>query len=123
VVEWPFDSPVFVVTAANPAGRIRSDGENAMANSRLAAALVRSRAGFCRALGTSGDGTHSEESFLVWGVTVETAVEVAAEFGQDAVFELTDDRVSVVGVAVDRRSGRGRLDVPVGPADPEDLSE
>jgi hypothetical protein len=26
-------------------------------------------------------------------------------------------------VAVDRRSGRGRLDVPVGPADPEDLSE
>lgn len=120
---WPFDSPVFVVTAANPAGRIRSDGENAVANARLAAALVRVRAGFCRALGTSGDGTHREESFLVWGVTVETAVEVAAEFGQDAIFELTDDRMSVVGVAVDRRSGRGRLDVPIGPADPEDPSE
>ena len=49
--------------------------------------------------------------------------EVAAEFGQDAIFELTDDRMSVVGVAVYRRSGRGRLDVPIGPADPENPSE
>ncbi len=100
---WPFDSPVFVITAANPAGRIRSDGENAAANARLAATLVRARAGFCRALGTSGDGTHREESFLVWGVTIETALDVAAEFGQDALFELTVDRMSVVGVTADRR--------------------
>jgi len=106
--EFPFDGPVFVVTAWNPDGRMQPDAANHEANARLAAAISRERLGSCRALGSSEDGTHSEPSFLVWGATVETALALGAEFDQEAIFELTDDELVVVGVGSDRRSASPR---------------
>jgi hypothetical protein len=59
-------------------------------------------------LGSSGDGTHAEPSFLVWGITLDDIVGMAAAYEQEAVFELTNDIVSVIGVFGDERTDRPR---------------
>jgi hypothetical protein len=104
----PFEAPVYVITACDPFGRTRSDDENRLANARLAADLTHLGAGFLRALGSSGDGAHAEPSFLVWGVTLDDVMGLAAAYEQEAVFELTNDTVSVIGVFGDERTDRPR---------------
>jgi len=105
---FPFEGPVYVVTAWNPDGRSQPDGANHEANVRLAAAIAREHLGSCRALGSSRDGSHAEPSFLIWGATVDAAVALGAEFDQEAIFELTDRELVVVGVDSDRRSASPR---------------
>lgn len=106
--EWPFEDPVHVVTAHDPLGRVRSDEANAEANGRLAGELAEAGLGFARAIGGSADGEISEESFLIWGATLDDVRRLGREFDQEAVFEITDDEVSAVSSYTDKRVSRAR---------------
>jgi hypothetical protein len=105
---FPFTSPVYVITAHNPRGRRRPADVNEHDNARLAADLVSVGAGFVRAVGGSEDGSWSEASFLAWGIDEDTALRLGAAYGQDAIFELTADRCTILGVTVPRREERPR---------------
>lgn len=108
IEEWPFEDPVHVITAHDPNGRVRSSEANAEANGRLASMLVEAGFGFARAVGGSADGEISEESFLIWGAPCDDVRWLARQLDQEAVFEITDDEVSVVSSFTDRRVSRPR---------------
>jgi hypothetical protein len=105
---FPFTSPVYVITAHNPRGRARPDDTNEQDNARLAAALLLEGAHLVHAVGGSPDGAHEEASFLVWNIDEEAVLRLGADFGQDAVFELTRDHCTILGVTVPRRQERPR---------------
>ena len=96
VQPWPFAGAVFVITAHNPHGSIQPAAVNDEQQTRLAADLAKVGAGMMRAVGGSSDGRHEEASFLAWDIAEDEARRIAAAYGQDAIFELTDDTVAIV---------------------------
>jgi hypothetical protein len=94
--QWLFDAPVHVITGWNPYNIPRSPEENDRANTELAMALARRGARFARARGSANDGLHSEDSFLIWNLTRDEAIDLGREFRQEAVFELTSDEFRLV---------------------------
>lgn len=107
----PHDLPAHVLTAWNPGSLTQSDTVNRAANARLSG-LLRGR-GFVptEVLGSSPDGSWSEASILVSGMSRSDAAAIGAEFGQRSVFELTEDELIVVncgnGGVVRHRPRRG----------------
>jgi hypothetical protein len=100
---FPFSEPVYVITAHDPHGRRRPSGVNAQDHARLAADLVATGAGIVRAVGGSNDGSTAEDSFLAWGIGATDALRVAGQYGQDAIFELTEETVTIIDVASGHR--------------------
>ena len=98
VASWPFSRPVHVITGCNPHNLVREDDTNAAANRALGAELVRRDARFCACDGASRDGEHVEQGYLVWNLDLDTVRELADQFRQEAVFELTDDELRLVHV-------------------------
>jgi len=98
VESWPFSRPVHVITGCNPHNLERDDDTNAAANRVLGVELVRRGARFCLCDGASRDGEHVERGYLVWNLDLDTIRDLAEEFRQEAVFELTDDELRLVHV-------------------------
>lgn len=92
----PFPGPVHVITAWNPDGITRSREVNARANDQLQVALRSLELAHTSVVGTSVDGTWSEESYLVGGLRRSDAASLGERFGQSAIFELTDEKLLVV---------------------------
>lgn len=101
--EWPFEDPVYVVTAHDPHGRHRSAEANREANGRLASTLAEANVGFARAVLTAAGGAFEEESFLVWQVPVADVRWLGREFEQEMIFVITETEVAVVSPYTDRR--------------------
>lgn len=86
--------PAGIVTAYNPASSRRSEEENRAAQARLRDAIA---AAGGTALSCVGGGTGqdahlwTEPCFLVSGVTRERLVEIAGEFGQNAIVWIASD--------------------------------
>ncbi len=118
----PFPEPIHVVTAANPSRQRFGEGADAEANAALAGELWTEGVPIARAVGRSPDGRHSEASVAVLGSRRADAVALARRYGQEAIFEVTNDAVLVVSCVSDRvssvpRRPPPRLDVPL-PFDP-----
>lgn len=90
-------APVHVLTAWN-AGTDRPCTElNRGRNRALLDALIARGAEVLPAIGSSPDGDHHEESYAVTGLARSTAVALASDFGQLAIFELGASTQTVVG--------------------------
>jgi hypothetical protein len=75
-----------VITAWNPGFERPGARVNRERNVALHAHLCESGRAVWRADGSDPEGTFTEEGFLVWGMPVEVACRLAAEFGQFAIF-------------------------------------
>ncbi len=106
---WPVDGPVWVLTAHDPFGRRRPDEKNAADNGRLASELVTAGGGFVRAFGRNLDGTYGEAGFFVWDIDRNVARSLGRSYGQEAVFEVDEFELRVVGCFDDRVDVQPRL--------------
>ena len=74
------------ITAWNPFSRLTTDEENALRNAALERRLDQLGYGYVHGAGVPDDGDWKpEESFLVFGVSQESAIELCDEFEQRAV--------------------------------------
>jgi hypothetical protein len=103
----PAGRTIFVITAHNPGGRTVPAAENAAAQARLLAELERRGLTWWPAAGGDPSWTHVEASAAVVGLTEAEALELGAQFGQDAIFVLTPHSRQVVGCADGRVTATG----------------
>jgi hypothetical protein len=100
------DGSFGVLTACNPRGRLAPEPENRAANRALAERLR--RLGRVVAVeGGSPDGSHREPGFAA-PIPGALACEIAAEFGQDAIFWFDGARFWLVGAL----APLGRIPLP-----------
>lgn len=92
---FPFDGPVHVLTAYDPGARRLTPAENARRQDALVADLP---AGLRRwdAEAGAADGSHTERSVLVAGLSDAAALALGARHGQDAIFRWSADAWSIV---------------------------
>jgi hypothetical protein len=92
---FPFDAPVHIVTAHNPAGVETDEATNERRHRelgrRLASHLV------VPTVGSAPDGSMAEPGYAVLDVSLEGALEIGREFGQRAIYRWTADSLSIVG--------------------------
>jgi hypothetical protein len=98
----PFDAPAFVVTAWNPRGQLATAESNHRWQASLMSDLWAAGHFLLRAVGVADDGTHAEDSVCVIGMDRSEAQECGRVYGQEAVFEVTDEEVVVVACDDDR---------------------
>lgn len=104
--------PLHVVTAVQPKSEPGSD-DNLARMEVLDHELTTKRLVSIRAVGTSFDRTHSEESRAVFGLDDDQARSLGRRFGQVAVFSWVGPRWSLLASASDReihRSWRWKSD-------------
>ena len=92
---FPFDGPVHVLTAHNPGAEVMDRAEN----KRRQATLVDDLPGDVRrwyAEAGAMDGSHTEVSVVVRGLSDEAALELAGRYGQDAIFRWTAEAWSIL---------------------------
>jgi hypothetical protein len=106
--DWRLPDDVFVLTAWNPQGVLRSRHDNDRATDTMAAEIIARGGAFVRALGFSEDG-YSEPGFLVWNLDREDAVALGRTFQQDAIFAVTADEVSLISCRDDRTESWPRI--------------
>lgn len=98
--------PLHVVAAVQPDGdpdSVDSAARLAVLDRELHASGVRS----FRAVGSSLDGGHAEESQAIFGLSDQRARELGLRFGQVAVFAWSGPRWSLLSCATDRQTHRG----------------
>lgn len=102
---FPFDSPVHIVTAYNPAGLEADDAVNA----RQHRELTRRLAAFdvVPTVGSAPDGSMPEPGYAILDVPLETAVRIGRDFGQRAIYRWTRTSLAIVGTdeAIHRHVG------------------
>ncbi len=91
-------APVVILTACDPYPRVLDAAENAARTAKLVARLDAARIAHLPALGRSPDHRESEVSRALLGVDRATALGIAADLEQLAVFEI--DAATIVCVAV-----------------------
>jgi hypothetical protein len=90
-------TPLHLITAWNPMSQQLSLDENNERMDQLAAALDDLAALWFPAVGKSPDGTWSENTFAVYGISRDQALEIGVQFEQHAIFEATDEEQIVLG--------------------------
>lgn len=96
VGEYPFDGPVHIITAYNPAG-VETDAEANEASHAALGAALRSHTTVAT-IGSAPDGSMAEPGFAVLGLELDAAVELGRRFGQAAIYRWTADALAIVGV-------------------------
>jgi len=94
----PMNYPIYVISAANPLEEVLSPEKNKKRHSGLKSILESRKLKPEEVFGESSNGTWSEASFAVEGMSQEDACELAKKFGQRAIFELTQDEIRVISV-------------------------
>ena len=110
VHEWPFEGPVFGITAWDPQGVHRSTKENETANQALAADLLTLGLHFVQGYGAGLEDHDGEPGFIVWGTDRATACRLGSMFDQDAIYEITPDTLSVLSCFDENLVSKGRFD-------------
>ncbi|MDD3595592.1 DUF3293 domain-containing protein [Sulfuricurvum sp.] len=80
----PFNEPFAILTTWNPNNQPLSLEENTQRNEQLFETLLERGCTFDEALGYLED--HSEESYCIYGIEFEEAIELARAFEQYAIF-------------------------------------
>ena len=101
-LEHVCSEPFTVITAENPLGQDQPAKANARATARLRASLEAAGLSFVAATGRDPADTHREAGFAVTGA-LEPVLELALEFGQDAVFRYERNGFLLVESATGRR--------------------
>lgn len=89
-----------VLTADNPLGEVKTASANAAAGAALERQLVEMSVRFVRLQGCSPDRTHCEAS-LAAGLDRDSAIHIAREYGQNAIFWFDGERFWLVGGLLD----------------------
>jgi hypothetical protein len=93
---FPFEAPVHIITAYNPAGIEIDEETNLGRHHSLGVAL--SRRDVFPTVGSAPDGSMPEPGFGVLEMTLRDALELASNFRQLAIYRWTPDALSVVDV-------------------------
>jgi hypothetical protein len=109
VDDWVLGPPSFrqptdeawVITAWNPHSVQAQSSDNKWSNQHMVREIEAAGLRFTPAKGQAEDGSWSEDSFLVHDPEPEWLVELAARYGQNAVFRWSRESWSVVGVLLD----------------------
>jgi len=104
VADLPMSPPLHVLTGWNPGARPRSVAENERWNQQLRERLQAAGTATQTALGWLG--SWSEASFVVSGLSIADAVQLARKFGQVAIFEITQDELRVIDCTNGQRRGQ-----------------
>lgn len=88
---------VYVLTAWNPGSKELPVGENRAANLRLAESLGDLGCEVVPAICEAADGKWMEESLATADLSLKSARSIGRDFGQEAIFELTSERLIVYG--------------------------
>ena len=91
---WP--ERFHIITAFNP-GVVVSDEVNSIADDQLGNELNNTGSCCFRVIGCSPDLKHQEQGWGVSGLSQEKAVELGSRYGQNAIFEVSDGFLSVIG--------------------------
>jgi hypothetical protein len=102
----PFNAPFAILTAWNPNNQPLSLEENTIRNEQLFEKLLEYGHPFDEALGYLDD--HSEESYCIYDITFEEAIELAKAEEQYAIFYCSSTHVGYyeceTGVAITERA-------------------
>ena len=102
----PFSVPFAILTAWNPNNQPLSPEENTLRNEALFEKLLECGYPFDEALGYLDE--HSEESYCIYGIGFEEAIELAEMFEQYAIFYSSTKRVGYyeceTGIAITERA-------------------
>ena len=79
-------------------------------NSQIGADVLQMGGRFVSGAGVSRDGTYSEPSLVIWGLSREQAREIGRKASQDAVFEVVDEEVRLVACFTDQVEALPRRD-------------
>ena len=90
-------TPLHLITAWNPMSQQLSLEENCERMDQLASGLEELTALWFPAVGRSPDGTWSEDTFAIYGLSRSEAIELGTRFEQHAIFEATDEELIVLG--------------------------
>jgi hypothetical protein len=91
---WP--ERFHIITAFNP-GVVVSNQVNSIADVQLRKELNNTGSRCFRVIGCSPDLKHQEQGWGVSGLSQEKAVELGSRYGQNAIFEVSDGFLSVIG--------------------------
>jgi hypothetical protein len=105
VGRFPFEAPVHIITAYNPAGVEIDAGSNRRFHDALCSA-VGTRQAFST-VGSARDGSMAEPGYAVLGLTLAEAIELGRRFGQRAIYRWTTDALTIVGVDEDNERRLG----------------
>jgi Family of unknown function (DUF6308)/Protein of unknown function (DUF3293) len=108
-------APIHVITAWNPGEGRPSREENDDANFRLHDDIRSLGCIPLPALGSDPDSDHAEESWAVFGLEDDQAMDLGRRYGQVAVFRVSEARQTVLGCDMDWRISRGSR-IPIGTA-------
>ena len=99
-----------VITAFNPKSIEKTREQNELANGRLEKKIARGGHSFVPGAGVGDDPDWSEEdSYLIFDIDLEQALEIAEEFGQYAIAFHTLEQETVIELtAIGRRSSKIR---------------
>lgn len=88
--DLPFDGNNYVITAANPYEQVLTAGQNKIRNEMFRKVLERRTGKIKNVVGRSPDGSWQEVSFLISGIDELELLKLAKDYGQRAIFKLTD---------------------------------
>lgn len=103
----PLAVPVYVITAQNPHERVLEANVNNERHQLLQSYLKLRfpKAQLAEVIGRSCNGSWSEASWAISGITRLEGINIAAHFQQRAIFELNEVEVLVIGIdGLERRS-------------------
>ena len=109
--DWPFEGQVFALTAWDPAGETRTREDNDSQNQSLRLALVEAGARIWNAAGYAGpieDSAFLDEGFVVSGLAETQTLELARSFGQEAIYEIDSESLTVIATDSQSRESRPR---------------
>lgn len=91
-------TPIHVITACNSFEQKMSAEENRQRNNLLLKQLKTLQVKIKPVIGRSPGGDWQEPSFAIYGLSRKEACELASEFEQRGIFELTNEEVFVIEV-------------------------
>lgn len=89
-----FEVPFAIITASNPMNEELSDEENKIRNTQLEQNLKALRYNYVTTVGRLGE--HSEESFLIYNITLTDALTIATYYEQYSIFYNDSKQLSYV---------------------------
>ena len=89
-------TPIHVITAFNPFGKVLTSEENNQRNRSLQEHIETLNFEFKPVIGRSANGDWQEKSFAIYGFTRSQACDLAQAFDQRAIFEVTEKELLVI---------------------------
>jgi hypothetical protein len=107
VGHYPFEGPVYIVTAYNPRGDRVDEATNQRSHAELVATAAAAGWSALPTVGSGPNGSMPEPGLAILDISLDEAVALGARFGQVAVYAWHPDRLEIVGVFEDHKRSLG----------------